>query len=340
MGWFFGKKPERIQNDDIERRLESSNKLRAVIKRVRAARNLEQLMLDLSTDICDLFDCDRFTLYAISKDKDVIFSKIKIGIESDQEIVLPVNAHSIAGWVAMTGRTVRLRDVYDKDELRSYADELTFYREADLLTGYHTKQMLAAPIFKYKSAELLGVIQLLNNRAENSFTAFAEKGLNALCEALGIAFMKSAKSAAIDVSKYVPLIDNALLSKTEMDLAARSARRQNLDVEDVLIDEFQVPLSAVGQALATTFKIPYECYQPDRKKPVQLISKIDRKFTEINRCIPIEDDGKNMIVLSIDPARTIGLGAVKKMFPYASLFYRVTTLREFRQTVDSFFGVD
>jgi GAF domain-containing protein len=343
MGWFSTKKQDsRHSNaiDDVKSSLNFSRKLQAVTNKIHATSNLDQIMLDLSKDICDLFNCDRLTLYATSKDKDFIYSKIKTGIDTNKDLVLPVNANSIAGWVALSGRSVRIQDVYDKAELKAYADDLSFSRKVDQLTGYRTKQMLAAPLLKADSKELLGVIQLLNNRADDSFTEAAEEGLNELCETMAIAFTQRMKPPVAAGSKYDPLIADAIISGPELELAVRSARRQNLDVEDVLIDEFQVPVSAVGQALSKAFNLPYERYKANRKKPVQPIKKIDREFIDANCGLPIEDDGKSMVILTTDPDRTIRLGAVRKMFPYASLFYRITTKREFRQTVDQFFGVE
>ncbi|MGZ3254599.1 MAG: GAF domain-containing protein [Burkholderiaceae bacterium] len=323
--------------DDVEARLVFSKKLQAVTNKIHATSNLDQLMLDLTQDICDLFNCDRLTLYALSKDKEFIFSKIKTGIHTNNDLVLPVGAKSIAGWVAQTGNSVRIRDVYDKSELKAYDADLTFNREVDRLTGYRTKQMLAAPLFKANTNELLGVIQLLNNRDDDSFSAGAEEGLNELCETMAIAFTQRMRPPAFVSSKYDALVANAIIAQPEMELAVRSARRQNLDVEDVLIDEFQVPQSAIGQALAQSLNLPYQSYNPKWKKPEQALKKIGREFVEVNRCLPIEDDGKSMTILTTDPDRVIRLGIFKQQFPYASLFYRVTTNREFKQAAELFF---
>lgn len=339
MGWFFSKRNDAVSApDDMARRLEFSRKLQAVTNKIHATSNLDQIMLDLSTDICELFNCDRMTLYAISKDKEFIYSKIKTGIESDKDLVLPVSASSIAGWVALSGRTVRIQDVYNKDALRKYADDLTFSRTVDQLTGYRTKQMLAAPIYKSNSDQVIGVIQLLNNREDDSFTGADEVGIGELCETMAIAYTQRLKPQVVATSKYDALIADALISQAELDLATRSARRQDMDVEDVLIDEFQVPLAAVGHALSKAFDLPYERYDADRKRPETLIKKFDRAFTVENQCVPIEDDGKSIIILTTDPDRTTRTGAPRKLFPYANLYYRVTTKREFRRTVDDFFG--
>src|SRR3569833_1038977 len=62
--------------NEIGLRLEFSRKLQAVANKIHATSNIDEIMLDLSQDICNLFDCDRLTLYALGDDKSFIVSKI------------------------------------------------------------------------------------------------------------------------------------------------------------------------------------------------------------------------------------------------------------------------
>src|SRR5688572_2303831 len=78
-------KPDTSSNGDFEKRLHFSKKLQALTNKIHATNNLDELMLDLSQDICDLFGCDRLTLYAVSKDKEFIYSKVKTGITLNQD---------------------------------------------------------------------------------------------------------------------------------------------------------------------------------------------------------------------------------------------------------------
>jgi len=338
MGWFSRKTGGVATTEDMEKRLEFLEKLKTLTNKIHATGNLEQIMLELPKDICDLFHCDRMTLYAVSKKEDFIYSKIKTAAGEDKDLLLPVDSNSIAGWVALSGRTVRIHDVYDKAELKVYAADLRFSREVDQLTGYRTKQMLASPIFKSGTADLLGVIQLLNNRSDDSFTKSAEEGLAELCETLAVAFAQRMKAPAATTTKYDALVVNGVIQQPELDLAIRSAQRQGLDLEDVLIDEFKIRVSSVGQALASTFKLPYEGYVETRNVPAQILSKINRKIVDVNRSVPVQQDGGNVVILTIDPDLAIRMGEIKQLFPYSSLFYRITTKREFRQTVDQIFA--
>ncbi len=330
--------PDTATPADLQSRLYFSKKLQAVTNKIHATNNLDEIMLDLSKDICDLFNCDRLTLYAVSKDKQFIYSKVKTGINTNKDLVLPLNAQSIAGHVALFKRSVRISDVYDEAEMKAHEPELHFRREVDQLTAYRTKQMLAAPLVDAGSGELLGVIQLLNNRDDEAFTARAEQGLKELCETMAIAFVQRTRMPSAIRSKYESLVVDSIISGPELELAGRWARRKNIDIEDALVDEFQVKLAAIGESLAKFFKVPYERYKADRLVPLPLVKQLKREVAEKGQWLPLEEDKFGLTVLTIDPGHANDGGAVSKIFPYASLFFRVTTKREFKQTLEQFFG--
>jgi GAF domain-containing protein len=152
-------------------------------------------MLELSQDICTLFSADRLTIYAsVSEDKSSIVSKVKTGLNSFKDLRLPIADQSIAGFVALSKKLANIRDVYDEAELKSHTPSLRFLQEVDKRTGYRTKQMLVAPITDAHSGELLGVVQLINNKVGAPFSQVAEEGVKGLCETLAIAFAQRQKA--------------------------------------------------------------------------------------------------------------------------------------------------
>jgi hypothetical protein len=48
----------------------------------------------------------------------------------------------------------------------------------------------------------------------------------------------------------------------------------------VLIEEFQVKIPAIGQALAKFFGVPYEPFKPDAIKPMDLLKNLKREYVE------------------------------------------------------------
>ena len=326
--------------DEMNIRLEFFKNLQTVTNKIHATSNLDEIMLDLSQDICDLFNADRLTLYVLSEDKTCIVSKIKTGLNSFKDFQLPIAPQSVAGYTALSRRVVNLRDVYDDAELKSHSPDLRFQRGVDQHTGYRTKQMLVAPLVDEQKSELLGVIQLINNRSGDAFSPIAEEGIKELCKTLAIAFTHRMKPAPLIRSKYSALVSETVISAAELELATRSARRKSDDIEDVLVREFQVKLSAIGDALSRFFNVPYEPFKPDRVKPVELLKNLKREFVEQNLWVPTEDSPEGLVILATDPEHVRNSRVINNIFPKAKLTYRVTTNREFKQTIDQFYGAE
>ena len=73
------------------------------------------------------------------------------------EFTMPINASSIAGYVALTGEVLHLEDVYQLPPSLPFRMNPKFDQES----GYRTKSMLVVPM-KNAKGEILGVVQLIN----------------------------------------------------------------------------------------------------------------------------------------------------------------------------------
>jgi len=290
MSTVFQSKPQAGQNlAEMSHKLEFQKKLQAVTNKIHATSNIDEIMLELSQDICSLFEAERLTIYVLSEDRASIISKVKTGLSSFKDLKLPVNEQSIAGFVALSKKLINIRDVYDDNELRVHNPNLKFLKEVDKRTGFRTKQMLVAPVVDSAASELVGVIQVINSKSGHAFSTIAEEGATHLCETLEIALRQRSRPTAMLRGKYDYLVTNAVLSAEEMELATRSARRKNLDIEDVLIDEFQVKPAAIGEALSHFFKVSYEPFRQDRVKPLDLLKNLKRDYVESSLWLPVED---------------------------------------------------
>ena len=127
-------------------RLEFNRNLNQVTNKIHATSNVDEIMLEVSADICSLFNADRLTIYALGEDKQSIVSKVKTGLNSFKDLKLPIAEHSIAGYVALAKRTITIKDVYDEAELRTINPNLRFLQEVDKRTGYRTRNILCLPI--------------------------------------------------------------------------------------------------------------------------------------------------------------------------------------------------
>ncbi|MEO8143267.1 MAG: GspE/PulE family protein [Betaproteobacteria bacterium] len=322
---------------DVNVRLAFQKQLQLVTNKIHATSNIDEIMLEVSSDVCQLFNADRLTIYSMGEDKQSIVSKVKTGLNSFKDLKLPIAEHSIAGYVALSRKLANIKDVYDEAELKAINPNLRFLQEVDKRTGYRTKQQLVAPIVEQGGAELIGVIQIINNKAGAPFGSLTEEGVSELAQTLAIAFKQRLKPQLVK-TKYDYLISDAVLSAGEFELASRQARKKAIDIEAVLTDEFQVKIPAIGGALSKFFGVPYEAFKAERVKPMDLLKNLKREYVEANQWLPIDESKEGLIVLCLDPERIRSSRIASNVFPKSKLVYKVATQKDFKDTVNQFYG--
>lgn len=122
---------------------------------------LLELILTQSRNIAG---ADAGSLYLMEGEKQLRFKlsqNISLDWSDKENSVLPVDGHSICGYTASTRQTVNLLDAYDIPATFSF----TFNKSYDQKSGYRTRSMLAVPM-RNKSGDILGVVQLINKRAD------------------------------------------------------------------------------------------------------------------------------------------------------------------------------
>src|SRR5258706_511697 len=167
--------------------------------------------------------------------------------------------------------------------------------------------------------------------------SLGEEGVNELAQTLSIAFKQRQKPQLVK-TKYDYLISDAVLSAGEFELASRQARKKAIDIEAVLTDEFQVKLPAIGGALSKFFGVPYEPFKQDRVKPMDLLKNLKREYVESNLWLPIDEAKEGLSVLCLDPERIRSSRIASNVFPKSKLIYKVTTQKEFKESVNQFYG--
>jgi type II secretory ATPase GspE/PulE/Tfp pilus assembly ATPase PilB-like protein len=239
----------------------------------------------------------------------------------------------------MHKRVLNIRDVYDDAELKSYSPQLNFLKAVDTKTGYRTRQMLVAPVTDTRTRDLVGVVQIINSRNGRPFLPMMEEGVVLLAETLAVAFQQRQRPTMMQLrSKYEALVANAVLSSDELELAQRSARRKNLDLETVLVEEFQVKVPDLGNALSVYFGVPYEPFRSDRVRPSDLLKNMSREFCETNQWLPLGEDQNGLLIMTIDPEQTRASRMVINVYPKSKIVYSVTTNQEFAATLEQLFG--
>ena len=137
---------------------------------------LDQVLAVSAERIRQMLHAERTTVFLVDRRRHELRSKIA-HTSGDQplEIRLPIGT-GIAGKVALTGATMNIADPQHHPD---------FDPSTDRRTGYQTRSILTAPV-KSRGGAVVGVVQVLNKKDQDSFTAADVKVLEDFTPSLGI----------------------------------------------------------------------------------------------------------------------------------------------------------
>jgi len=283
----------------LQERLANEQRLIHLIDRIHSAKTLDSIFIEVQGEILTFFDADRMTLYAIDHDKKEIYSKF-LAIDSVREIRVPISPKSVSGFVALSKQTVNIADAYNATELRKISPELTFDSSWDKKTGIRTTQILCMPILH--EGKVLGVMQLINKKHGPRFTKEDEVSVARIAKTLGIAFNNQAQiGAQRRGTKFDYVIAQGLVTQDEVNQAVTVARQKNADVETVLLEQFKVPKTELGQSLAQFYRVPFVEYDSRIIPPPDLMKDLKLEFLKRNVWLPIRREGTAIVVLIDNP---------------------------------------
>jgi response regulator RpfG family c-di-GMP phosphodiesterase len=245
-----------------------------VIEKLHALKDVDILLENILHEARTFVGADAGTLYQL-RDKQLYFAFIendtlfKQGQQTDKYHYvtrsIPADTNSIAGFVAESGQSLLIDDVYSLPETVSYQ----FNPEFDRKSKYHTRSILAVPL-KNSEGVSLGVIQLINAMNGNgeliSFSQqdrlfisyFAQHAAMALEKAefakdmvlrlVEISQLRDPHESRVHahrVGEYAAALFDAYAEKTKTPLAQRNKGKEALRLAALLHDIGKVGIDPV-----------------------------------------------------------------------------------------------
>jgi type II secretory ATPase GspE/PulE/Tfp pilus assembly ATPase PilB-like protein len=284
----------------LQERLANEQKLVHVIDRIHAAKSLDSIFIEVQGEILAFLDAERMTLYAVDADRREIYSKY-LALDSVREIRVGINDKSIAGYVALTGKTVNITDAYDKAELARVAPTLGFDSSFDKRTGFRTTQIMAIPVL-HESKTVVGVLQLLNKKRGQRFTKDDEASAARIAKTLAIAFHNQNQlTQQRRGTKFDYLISQGLVNQEEVNAAVTEARRHQTDVETILVEQYKVPKGELGTSLSQFYKIPFIEFSDRIVPPPDILRDLKLDYLKRNLWMPLRREDNAILVLVDNP---------------------------------------
>lgn len=298
---------------DLQSEVEYRTKLQEICNKIYAAKNLDDILINLRDEITGLFEAERITVYVVDGKTRELVSRFKSG-EEVAEIRIPVSPNSIAGCSAFKQKLINIKDAYDEAELKAIDPKLKFDSSWDQKTGFTTRAVLVVPII-YKKF-LLGAIQMINRTSGDAFNAIDEWAVEELAKILGIALYNQKRMARGGrPTKFDYILENHILTRKELDKAITQARQRKEPIEDILMGDLKIPKSEIGKSLSKFYKVPFVEFNKNTPIPGELLTKLKVPFMKNNAFVPLRvEDGK--VIIAIDnPNDLQRIDSLKMLFP-------------------------
>lgn len=309
------------QIEALQEQVAYAERVKQVTDRVHAAKDLDQLFVELQDEILGLFDAERLGLYAIDYDKKEVYSKF-LDLNKVKEIRVSLNEQSIVGFVARHRKMVNLADAYNAAERARINPALAFDSSWDKQSGLRTTQVLAAPMHASNNL-LTGVIQLINKKTGPRFTPQDENKVRDLARTLGIAFSTQYQLASKKPTKFDALLAAQLLSHLEMEATIREAREKQQTIESVLMGKYRISRRDIGNSFSIFYQCPF--FEPGeyRAAPRELLQNINLNYLKTNVWIPLRATEEVVEVLIDDPHAFHKVRDIKRLFPLKEIKFVV-----------------
>jgi HD-GYP domain-containing protein (c-di-GMP phosphodiesterase class II) len=196
------------------RQEKNTNDLLAAIEEIHYIRDLDTLLEDILFEARALVGADAGTIYLAAGGRlffsyiqnDTLFgrgnskNKYLCGVSS-----LPIDRNSIAGYVALSGQSLLIDDVYDIMSSVSY----NFNPSIDKLSSYRTRSLLVVPLMT-RDKLVIGILQLINAKdKEGRVVPFSMQDRLVISQFAGIAAnaLEKAKLAREMVLRLVETLE-------------------------------------------------------------------------------------------------------------------------------------
>jgi type II secretory ATPase GspE/PulE/Tfp pilus assembly ATPase PilB-like protein len=332
-------KNEDVNNiETLQKELEFSKKLNFITNEIHSSKDIDDILINLRDSILSLFDADRLTIYVVDGANKEIVSRFKTG-EEINEIRVPINNASIAGYSAKSGRIANIANAYENNALKKINPELTFDRSWDEKTGYVTKQVLVAPI-KFDKY-LLGVIQLINKLNGKQFTLEDQKSVIEIAKVLGIAFYNHQRlKQQTRRTKFDLLISSNIITRKDLEAVMALARKEKRSVETLLMSGYNVAKEDIGKSLSTFYNTRFIPYEEKMVIPGQLLKGLRPAYLKNNLFVPVAESDSKIVIAMENPNYLPGQDAIKGLIPGKEFEFCVSLKEDIIKMIDHFFDVE
>ncbi len=296
---------------------EYQSKLYEIAKVIHEAENFVKVLPYVEKEILTLMNAERLTVYQRGRHDREIVSKYKTG-KDIKEIRVALSTTSIAGFVALSQRAVRIDNVYDKVSLAKIHPQLRFDYSFDQRSGMHTRSMVVVPI-KFKNT-LLGVLQIINRLDGSPFTDQELKIAHELAQVIGQKFQYDFQATQ---GPFEHLLHCNLLTADKLEELKKKSAASKVSVQSLLMSDQMLAVEEVGESLERFYQVPFMAFDPDITPPPELMKNLNRSYLKTHLWVPVEFKDDRATILIDDPNDFNRIMEVQQVLSANSYDFRV-----------------
>ena len=243
--------------------------------------------------ILDLFGAQRMSIFQRRRQHQDLVARFKTGKET-LEIKVPISPMSIAGYVALSQKSVVIDDPYNPSLLHNIHPRLRFADKFDKDNDFKTQNILCVPIMN--AGVLMGVMQIINKEAG----PFNDDDLNLGNELASILGNKFRFELGGTNNPFDLLVHKGLLNEPTLE-ELQSSSSDIRTVVQRIISEHRVAESEIGNSLSIHYQVPFIPYLPDKYHRFENESRLNVSYLKRNYVAVIADAHDKPIVLMAEP---------------------------------------
>jgi len=273
--------------------------LSKIYQRLKYSKKLKAAMKQVEQDLLDLLGVRLFTIYQCVDNGKGIRASFKggdPGHDDSPDIRVPFSPTSLAGYVALSQRSLAVRNVHDKKELTDIHPLLRFDNSFSEAKGWKVRSMITVPI---KDEILLGVIQLINFEGDRDFTKIDLKHAMMVSQMLAKQFRASLQSTQ---GPFDYLVQKNKISSVDLDELQNKISLYGGSVTRMLMEEFSIEADTIGRSLEHYYRVPYMSYDEEHELPFELLENIGISYLRNNLWLPVAGDKDEAVILIDDPS--------------------------------------
>ncbi|MEJ5359701.1 MAG: GspE/PulE family protein [Desulfobacterales bacterium] len=138
-------------------------------------------------------------------------------------------------------------------------------------------------------------------------------------------------------SKYDGLLREKLVTTEQLQKAFVLARKSSRSVEQILIDNFQVPKEAIGKSFSLHYGCRFLAFDPKIPAPVELLQNLKKAFLLNELWVPIGWSKDGIEVLVDDPRNLNKTDNIKALMKTSKIIVSVATREDIQAFIHLFF---